>query len=111
MLPRVVAIIATYNESRFIAGCLEHLFTQGVEAYLCDNDSTDDTVAIASRYLGSGLRGIERIPRDGTFRWREILQREPQIDVIVRGEGERTCVALFRALQDGGAFVRAHTGR
>jgi anaerobic magnesium-protoporphyrin IX monomethyl ester cyclase len=37
-----------------------------------------------------------------TYHWREILQREPQIDVIVRGEGERTCVALFRALQDGG---------
>jgi anaerobic magnesium-protoporphyrin IX monomethyl ester cyclase len=36
-----------------------------------------------------------------TYHWREILEREPQIDVIVRGEGERTCVALFRALQDG----------
>ena len=37
-----------------------------------------------------------------TYHWREILQREPQIDVVVRGEGEETCVRLLRALQDGG---------
>ena len=45
MLPgmRILAIIATYNEERFIGGCLEHLFSQGVEAYLCDNQSTDGT--------------------------------------------------------------------
>jgi glycosyltransferase involved in cell wall biosynthesis len=73
---RVLAIIASYNEERFISGCLEHLFSQGVEAYLCDNQSTDDTVVIASRYLGAGLRGIEHIPRDGIFRWRQILQRK-----------------------------------
>lgn len=73
---RALAILATYNEERFIAGCLEHLFAHGVEAYLCDNESTDRTVAIAERYLGLGLRGIERIPRDGAFRWRRILHRK-----------------------------------
>lgn len=73
---KVVAIIATYNEERFIGGCLEHLFAHGVEAYVCDNQSTDGTVAIASRYLGGGLRGIEQIPRDGTYRWRKILHRK-----------------------------------
>ena len=73
---RVLAILAAYNEERFIGGCLEHLFAHGVEAYLCDNQSTDNTVAIASRYLGAGLRGIEEIPRDGTYRWRQILHRK-----------------------------------
>jgi glycosyltransferase involved in cell wall biosynthesis len=73
---RVLAILATYNEERFIGGCLEHLFAHGVEAYLCDNQSTDDTVAIAAHYLGAGLRGIEQIPRDGTYRWRQILRRK-----------------------------------
>jgi glycosyltransferase involved in cell wall biosynthesis len=73
---RALAIIATYNEERFIGGCLEHLFAHGVEAYLCDNQSTDGTVAIAERYLGAGLRGIEQIPRDGTYRWRQILRRK-----------------------------------
>ena len=73
---RVLAIIATYNEERFIGGCLEHLFAHGVEAYLCDNQSTDTTVAIASRHLGAGLRGIEQLSRDGTYRWRQILRRK-----------------------------------
>lgn len=73
---RVLAILATYNEERFIGVCLEHLFSQGVEAYLCDNQSTDNTVAVAARYLGAGLRGIEEIPRDGIFRWRQILHRK-----------------------------------
>jgi glycosyltransferase involved in cell wall biosynthesis len=76
---QILALIATYNEERFIAGCLEHLFAQGVEAYLCDNQSTDATVAIASRYLGSGLRGIETIPRDGVYRWRNILRRKESL--------------------------------
>ena len=51
---RVVAILATYNEERFIAPCLENLFRQGIQAYLIDNDSRDQTVAIARRYLGRG---------------------------------------------------------
>jgi glycosyltransferase involved in cell wall biosynthesis len=76
---RVLAILAAYNEERFIGGCLEHLFAQGVEAYLCDNQSTDRTVAIAERYLGAGLRGIEQIPRDGIFRWRQILHRKEEL--------------------------------
>ncbi|HKR99037.1 MAG TPA: glycosyltransferase, partial [Candidatus Dormibacteraeota bacterium] len=79
MPPRVVAIIATYNEERFIGGCLEHLFDNGVEAYLCDNESTDRTVEIATRSLGRGLRGIETLPRDGTYRWRQILARKEQL--------------------------------
>ncbi len=73
---RVLAIIAAYNEERFIGGCLEHLAAHGVEAYLCDNQSTDRTETIAAAYLGLGLRGIERLPRDGTFRWRQILGRK-----------------------------------
>lgn len=76
---RVVALIATYNEERFIGGCLEHLLANGIEVYLCDNESTDRTVEIASDYLGRGLRQIETIPRDGTYRWRSILHRKEQL--------------------------------
>lgn len=79
MPPRIVAIIAAFNEERFIGGCLEHLFANDVEVYLCDNESTDRTVEIASSYLGRGLRGIETLPRDGTYRWREILARKEQL--------------------------------
>ena len=77
--PRVVALLATYNEERFIEGCLEHLVRNGVEIYLMDNDSTDDTVAIAERYLGRGLIGIEQLPRHGVYSWRTILERKQQL--------------------------------
>ena len=33
-----------------------------------------------------------------TYHWREVLAEEPQIDVIVRGEGEETIVRLVAAL-------------
>jgi anaerobic magnesium-protoporphyrin IX monomethyl ester cyclase len=36
-----------------------------------------------------------------SYHYREILAVEPQIDVIVRGEGEATTVELFRALETG----------
>ena len=76
---RVVAILAAYNEERFIAGCLEHLIEQGVDVYLLDNSSTDQTVKIASRYLGRGLIGIEDFPRAGQYSWRPILERKEQL--------------------------------
>ena len=79
MPPQVVAIIAAYNEERFIAECLAHLLANGVEAYLCDNESTDRTVQIAESFLGRGLRGIETLPRDGTYRWKQILARKEQL--------------------------------
>jgi anaerobic magnesium-protoporphyrin IX monomethyl ester cyclase len=36
-----------------------------------------------------------------TYHWREILDAEPQIDVIVRGEGEETAPRLIAALRNG----------
>jgi len=76
---RIVAILASYNEQRFIKACLEHYLQQGIEVYLLDNDSTDDTLEIAREYLGQNLIGIERIPRKGVFKTSEILIRKEQI--------------------------------
>jgi len=39
-----------------------------------------------------------------TFHWREILEQEPQFDVIVRGEGEQTMVRLAAALETGASL-------
>jgi len=76
---RIVAILASYNERRFIGGCLDHLHAQGVETYLIDNCSEDETVAIAERRLGNGLIGVERFPRDGVYDWRALLRRKEQL--------------------------------
>lgn len=76
---RVMAILASHDEARFIDGCLRHLFAHGLQAYLIDNDSTDGTVEIAERHLGAGLAGIERMPREGVYRWGPILERKAQL--------------------------------
>lgn len=78
---RAVALLATYNEDRFIAGCVEHLVGQGVQLYLIDNCSTDRTVEIAERYLDHGVIGIETFPRPGLFDLRAILRRKEELAV------------------------------
>lgn len=73
---RVVAILAAYNEARFIDSCLHNLISQDVDVYLLDNGSTDQTVRIAEKWLGKGLINIEHLPRNGTFQLRTQLKRK-----------------------------------
>ena len=52
-MPKVSIIIRTKNEERWIGHCLSMVFKQDYddfEVVLVDNDSTDNTLAIASRY-------------------------------------------------------------
>lgn len=76
---RVIALLATYNEERFVAGCIEHLVRQGVDVYLIDNGSTDETVSRAEPYLGRGLIEIETLPRRGEFSLVDILERKEEL--------------------------------
>lgn len=41
-----------------------------------------------------------------TYHWEEILQENPHMDYIVRGEGERTATLLAQALADGESVER-----
>ena len=83
---RVVALIAAYNEERYMTQCLEHLFRHGVEAYLIDNESTDRTVAIAEQYLGRGLIGIETMSRARGHILREKLERKEELAFTLEAE-------------------------
>jgi glycosyltransferase involved in cell wall biosynthesis len=76
---RIVALLATYNERRFVGPCLDHLAANGVDVYLVDNCSTDETVEIARRYEGRGLIGLETLPRDGVFSLRRQLERKEEL--------------------------------
>jgi glycosyltransferase involved in cell wall biosynthesis len=83
---RVVAIIAAYNEADIISPLIEHLVGNGIDAYLIDNRSTDDTIAEARRWLGKGLLEIETFPKEAAagdgapgFDWEGILRRKEEI--------------------------------
>jgi hypothetical protein len=80
MTVRIVAMIQVYNERRVLAACIEHLREQGVDVYLIDNESTDETMAIAERYIDRGVIGIETLPRDtNRFELRDQCARQEQL--------------------------------
>lgn len=79
---RVVAVIASYNEEDILVPAIQHLISQGVDVYLIDNWSTDQTYQKAQSLLGKGVIGLERFPQNGpssTYEWAEILKRKEQV--------------------------------
>lgn len=84
---RPLAIMPVFNEADVIDASLAALISEGVDVYLIDHESTDDTVALARRWLGRGLRKIERFPEEagypsynrGTMVWRDILTRVQEV--------------------------------
>ncbi|MCB9795413.1 MAG: magnesium-protoporphyrin IX monomethyl ester anaerobic oxidative cyclase [Alphaproteobacteria bacterium] len=68
--------------------------------------SAHPTVAGLTRALRADLPGLH-IVYGGVFpsyHWREVLTECPWIDVVVRGEGERTATLLMNALDAGGSL-------
>lgn len=84
---RIIAIISAHNEGDIIYHVIGDLIANNVLVYLIDNQSIDNTIAEASRWLGKGLLHVERFPDDmglpleykGEYRWREILLRKEQL--------------------------------
>jgi hypothetical protein len=81
----VVAIISTFNEADIIEQVVRDFIDQGVEVYLLDDGSTDDTVQLIEPLVGHGVRQIERLGLTGggsspqRFEWSRILQRKEQL--------------------------------
>jgi Glycosyl transferase family 2 len=78
---RVVALIASYNERRFVTPCLRYLDEHGIDAYLIDNESSDETVVLAEAWLGRNLIGTESFPRPkgDLYNWRGLLKRKEEL--------------------------------
>jgi len=76
---RVVALLTVRNEERYLARCLEHLYSQGIETCLIDNGSTDNTLEIAQSFLGRGVFRIEHFPFNGCFELEKILLNEEKL--------------------------------
>lgn len=76
---RVVALLSVRNEELYLARCLEHLYTQGIETCVIDNASTDRTLEIAKSYVQQGVCRIEHLPYEGGFDLIEILRNEEKL--------------------------------
>lgn len=78
---RVVAIMTTYNEEDVVGPCIGKLVADGIGVYLIDNWSSDGTYAIAEKFRGRGLVGLERFPDAPTDRFglRALLRRVEEV--------------------------------
>ncbi len=79
---RVIAVIAAYNEEDVIIPVINQLNQEGIEVYLIDNWSTDETYQRAKSLMGKGLIGLERFPIDGPSPvddWVAILKRKEEL--------------------------------
>lgn len=76
---RVIALIAAYNEQRFIVSCIEHYVSHGIDVYVIDNESDDGTGTLARQFLGRGVVGVETFPRSGVHSWGRLLKRKEQL--------------------------------
>lgn len=61
---KVTAIIPTYNESDIITHTIQHFINEGVDVYLLDNWSSDNTIELAKKFEGKGVIGIEKFPKE-----------------------------------------------
>lgn len=76
---KALATLCVRNESLHIRNCLQNLLEDGIDVVLIDNDSTDDTVSIAQRFLGHGLLRIERLPWKGHMALADMLEAEHRV--------------------------------
>jgi hypothetical protein len=106
------------NERPYLYNCLGHLIRNGVDFFIIDNQSEDQTLSfLRSREIAPHVVGVESFPFDGTFDWaglveaREAASRRIDADWILfvsademmhsYREGERLCDAIARIARDG----------
>lgn len=98
---QISLVIPVYNEARYIAECLESIAAQTVkphEVIVVDNNSTDETVEIASRYA---FVKIVHEARQGTTYARNTGFRVATGDIIGRIDGDSVLPKDWvRTLQD-----------
>jgi len=81
--------MTSYNEEDIIVQSIMHLINQGIEIYLIDNWSTDNTYDLAKQFLNKGLIGLERFPVDGPskyYDWYLLLNRVEEITKTLKGD-------------------------
>jgi glycosyltransferase involved in cell wall biosynthesis len=106
---RVVALLTCRNESLYLERCLRHLYKQGIETCVIDNESTDNTVEIAKGFRRKGVFRIETQPYIGYFdlveqlRIKEKLVNEIDADWFIHHDADeiREASSSFKTLRDG----------
>jgi len=80
---RIVALLGIRNEALYLEKCLTHLHRNGIQVCVIDNDSTDDSLAIARKFAPDCVIGIERVPFQGVYDWVAILRKKEELTGII----------------------------
>jgi glycosyltransferase involved in cell wall biosynthesis len=83
---KIVAIMTIRNEADYLPIVLQHLHEQGILVYLIDNDSTDNSLAIAKTFEQKNVIFIDRIPYNGEYEWEKILKHKEKIAQAVEAD-------------------------
>ncbi len=100
---RVSIVIPVYNEAACMAACLEAIEAQTVRPYeviVVDNNSSDDTVAVAGRYpcvrlLSEPRQGVVYARDRGFNAARGAIIGRIDADTVIRGDWVETVQRLF----------------
>lgn len=76
---KMLAILAIRNEELYIKYCLNNLISQGFEVYIIDNDSDDNGVKIAKKYLNKGVVTIDKLNTGGVFDLAKMMEYKADI--------------------------------
>lgn len=79
---RVAAIMTAFNEQDIVGPSIERLIAQGIDVYLLDNWSEDNTASLVEDLVGHGLIAIEQFPPGGrpeNYEWTQLLRRVTEI--------------------------------
>ena len=106
---KIVALLAVRNEERYLRRCLEHLYEQGIETCVIDNESTDRTLEIAESFVNRGVIRIEHLPFTGVFELKsqllckERLAGEIAADWFIHCDADeiREAPKPYRTLREG----------
>ena len=82
---KVCAIMAIYNEEDILDESISALLDGGVDVYIIDNGSTDNSVDIINKYIGGGVIGFESVKHKEfgkeVYNWTKILKRKEEISL------------------------------
>lgn len=80
---KICAIVSSYNESDVLEESIQALIREGVDVFVLDNHSSDNSLDIAKRYLGRGVVGFESIRFEEAgrdiYNWAGILKRKTEL--------------------------------
>ena len=96
-MTKAIAFMYVYNEADILSWSIKHILDQGVDLYLLDNWSQDNSYAIAtefaSRYPDRMI--VARWPLDAPSKWfslRKMLEHEQDLALYMRGRGYDWCL-------------------